>query len=398
MARLQDWQAVLALAALILLAGAATKLYQLQKAGFFFIGFSAATLVPVSNLLFPIGTILAERLLYLPAIGFAACLVLVYAGARRLGLGSKTAAACLVAILAAWGVRTAVRNLDWINDETLWTSAMKASPGSFKPHLGVAEIWRYSPAPGHSLDDVIAESEKAMAIISDLPPQKSANNVYAQLGDLYRQKGDMLAPIGMDGMPLWGSESRDWYEKAIDVLTRGVTVDRAVATAMRQQQLARGKRPDQIAPFGLDRLYASLGLANLRLGRPHQAVDAFLQQRRLDPGNAEIYRSISSAQLAAGRLEEAIVALMGAHFVADQDPDTAEVRSLYDRMVPASCAVEKRMLPALNLDCPMVKRDVCAALKDVTTALSEGKVEAWANRTKTLAHERYGCAMESLNR
>ena len=36
---------------------------------------AAATFLPMSNLLFPIGTIMAERFLYLPAIAAAAAVV-----------------------------------------------------------------------------------------------------------------------------------------------------------------------------------------------------------------------------------------------------------------------------------------------------------------------------------
>jgi hypothetical protein len=55
--------------------GVAILAFRAHRAVFFIMGMSFLTLFPASNLLFPIGTILAERLLYLPSLAFAACAV-----------------------------------------------------------------------------------------------------------------------------------------------------------------------------------------------------------------------------------------------------------------------------------------------------------------------------------
>ncbi len=67
---LQDWLACIAVLAAAILVVA---LYSRNRTAFFLASFAAITFLPVSNLLFPIGTIMAERFLYLPVIG-AACL------------------------------------------------------------------------------------------------------------------------------------------------------------------------------------------------------------------------------------------------------------------------------------------------------------------------------------
>src|SRR5690606_39082543 len=68
--------------------------------------------LPVSNLLFPVGIVLAERTLYLPSLsasiaaGLAAQALLAAGRARALAL----AAACALLLL---GARTIIRNPDW---------------------------------------------------------------------------------------------------------------------------------------------------------------------------------------------------------------------------------------------------------------------------------------------
>ncbi len=78
---LQDWLAILTVIAVGAIAAILVKRNRLVV---FLIGFAFVTMLPTANLVILIGTIMAERFLYLPAIGFAACVVLgVYEIGRR---------------------------------------------------------------------------------------------------------------------------------------------------------------------------------------------------------------------------------------------------------------------------------------------------------------------------
>ena len=126
------WLAVCATGVVLLL------MYRRQSAIFFFGLFAFGTFLPTANLLFPIGTIMAERLLYLPAYGLIACLVLIV---YQIGERTRTSAgAPMVLLLAMLGfsVRTWERNPDWQNSVTLAESAARASPRSFRAHMLLA--------------------------------------------------------------------------------------------------------------------------------------------------------------------------------------------------------------------------------------------------------------------
>jgi tetratricopeptide (TPR) repeat protein len=93
---------------------------------------------PFSNAVVPIGTIMAERLLYLPSVGFcllAARLLLQIweTGSRRICL-----LACAALVLLFVG-RTWVRNADWRSNESLFRAAVAAQPRSAKAHHGLGE-------------------------------------------------------------------------------------------------------------------------------------------------------------------------------------------------------------------------------------------------------------------
>ena len=81
--------------------------------------------IPASNLFFPVGFVIAERVLYIPSMGF--CMVVGY-GAWRLA-SNKTygiAAKVIVTYLLVFhGLKTYTRNQDWYDNLTLFSSALK---------------------------------------------------------------------------------------------------------------------------------------------------------------------------------------------------------------------------------------------------------------------------------
>uniref|UniRef100_A0A665VVY3 dolichyl-phosphate-mannose--protein mannosyltransferase n=1 Tax=Echeneis naucrates TaxID=173247 RepID=A0A665VVY3_ECHNA len=105
--------------------------------------FSLSTLslpfIPATNLLFYVGFVIAERVLYIPSIGF--CL-LVAAGARSLYVrlrtrGCKASLFCLcMGLVLLNGLRTVQRNRDWSNEENLYKSGISANPAKAWGNLG----------------------------------------------------------------------------------------------------------------------------------------------------------------------------------------------------------------------------------------------------------------------
>ncbi|XP_035286133.1 protein O-mannosyl-transferase TMTC2-like isoform X2 [Anguilla anguilla] len=107
------------------------------------VAFSLALLVlpflPASNLLFYVGFVMAERVLYLPSMGF--CLLLAL-GLRslcaRLGtLAARSALLCCTsALLFLFGAKTVLRNQDWHSEEALYRSGIAVNPAKAWGNLG----------------------------------------------------------------------------------------------------------------------------------------------------------------------------------------------------------------------------------------------------------------------
>jgi tetratricopeptide (TPR) repeat protein len=127
---------------------------------------------PTANILFPIGTIMGERLAYAPSLGLALGLAMALARCR----GWKTV---LVAVALVFAARTAVRNLDWIDAERFYSKLVETSPESAKSHYSIGVL---RSANG---DDAgaIADYDRAIAI-------------FPAYTEAYRNRGNALARLG----------------------------------------------------------------------------------------------------------------------------------------------------------------------------------------------------------
>jgi tetratricopeptide (TPR) repeat protein len=105
-------------------------LWRRSRIAAFGLAFLGLTFSIVSNLVVTIGTICAERLLYLPSAG---AFIAVAAGAEVLARtvnGRRVSYAVLGILILASASRTWTRNRDWKNDSTLWSAALEVAPAS----------------------------------------------------------------------------------------------------------------------------------------------------------------------------------------------------------------------------------------------------------------------------
>jgi tetratricopeptide (TPR) repeat protein len=86
-----------------------------------------APLLPALNLLFPVGTVVAERVTYLPSV--ALCVLLA---GLLLSHGPRHGLPLVVAIVAMFSARTLSYTRVWRDDETLSREALAAQPSSAK--------------------------------------------------------------------------------------------------------------------------------------------------------------------------------------------------------------------------------------------------------------------------
>lgn len=127
-----------------------------------------------ANLLFPIGTNMAERLAFAPSVAIAFVVAMTLDALER-----RTTVIVLTACLVLYGARTFVRNRDWHDAHVFYMTLVRTAPGSCKSH------YFYGILLASEGDDVgaVREYERAIAI-------------FAGYSEAYQNRGNALARLG----------------------------------------------------------------------------------------------------------------------------------------------------------------------------------------------------------
>jgi Flp pilus assembly protein TadD len=128
---------------ILLVTIALTVMTPVRRAGLAAAWFLIAVL-PVSNLLLPIGVLIAERILYLPSV--AASLALAFAWetlpAGMSARGRRIGAAVAAAVLVLFAGLSALRNPDWKNPNAVWDALVRDHPESYRAQwINGARMW-----------------------------------------------------------------------------------------------------------------------------------------------------------------------------------------------------------------------------------------------------------------
>ena len=110
------------------------------------LGWIAIAFLPVSNLLFSTGVLLAERTLYLPSVGLA-----LAAGTALARLPPERLRVVLVAVVLAGGIRSGLRTPVWHDDFSVTQSILEDSPNSYRGPARMAAIYQSHRQPAQAL-------------------------------------------------------------------------------------------------------------------------------------------------------------------------------------------------------------------------------------------------------
>lgn len=97
--------------------------------------------LPATNLLFYVGFVVAERILYIPSMGFCMlaghCIGQAIKKSGRSSGGRKMVAICATTILLlSYGLKTVQRNNEWRDEESLYRSGLSINPAKALGNLG----------------------------------------------------------------------------------------------------------------------------------------------------------------------------------------------------------------------------------------------------------------------
>jgi tetratricopeptide (TPR) repeat protein len=278
----------------------------------FFLVFFFVALAPTSNLIIIIGSVMAERFLYLPSIGLAGCAIAtISALIQGSSLTPMTRQAAWVAVglvCLALAARTYARNLDWQDERSLWTSTVNASPGSARPHYNLGTVLAQLPG---QLPNAIAEFEAALRIRPDYA------EAHYNLGNAFA-----LLPGRMpDAIAEYQVALRTAPNLAEAHYSLGNALSHTpgrLAEAIAEYQTALRIQPGYLIAHN------NLGTALARTpGRLPDAIAEFEAALRIRPDYADAHNNLGSALAdTPGRLLDAIDEYKAALQIEPGDPKT----------------------------------------------------------------------------
>ncbi|XP_031618914.1 protein O-mannosyl-transferase TMTC4-like isoform X1 [Contarinia nasturtii] len=167
--------------------------------------------LPSSHII-TVGFVLADRILYIPSIGYCICIAIAYSRGHE--LYPKAIRMAIFVLLLIFAGRTIERSWDWQDSKTLFTSALRICPNNSKIYFNLAQI-------SHLSQDFPAALEFSM-----VAHQKDPANIFAMMamGNAYRALGD--------------------YDQAITTLRRTIELDPAYARAWMNLAIAYGLTQD----------------------------------------------------------------------------------------------------------------------------------------------------------
>lgn len=394
----EDWKAIASLAGCAAAAILAVRSWRSRSPLLFAIAFFFIALSPTSNLLLLIGAIMAERLLYLPSVGFAVALVWALDALwQRVPHGRpavrNVAGAILGVVLLACAARTYQRNGDWLDPRRFWLSAAAAAPGSYKTNMAAA-----TGTPLATQEDVarsIHYADRALAILDGLPDSQSSSGAYQDAGILYLRLGEKLESNGAGGKPPTGPDATAWYRKALDALLHSERIELLRDARYRAENAGAGNPGLTSLPSDL---YLELGRTYLHLSDKPHALEA-LERGRLLESTPALLGELASLYREEGEFHKAALALMESLAANSNQPEVGPMLvDLYQRIDPQGCAVSRQGgAPSPNPDCPLVHNDICSATGNLIANYRRRGQQFEANSVRSLAEQALGCAPALLH-
>jgi tetratricopeptide (TPR) repeat protein len=298
-----DWKDAKALIALAVCLGAALLMVILavrgrhtEKAILFFLAFFFLAVSPTSNLILLIGSVMAERFLYLPSVGLAGCVAAIFALGRRKLLGRPAIArsgwAVLGLVCLALAARTYARNSDWKDELSLWSSAVNVCPDSAKARYNLGKALELLPG---RLPEAIAEYRVSLRIDPNHADVHNnlANALAATPGGLTEAIAEYQAALRME------PDRAEPHNNLANALAR---IPGRLPEAIAEYHEALRIRPDSAE------LHYNLANALLRPpGDLTEAIDEYRAALRIDPAHGDAHINLGNALASVpGRVPEAI--------------------------------------------------------------------------------------------
>ncbi|CAK1578626.1 unnamed protein product [Parnassius mnemosyne] len=259
--------------------------------------------LPASNLFFPVGFVVAERVLYIPSMGW--CLLIAH-GWRLLAKKRPTlAVASLMFLLLVFSAKTYVRNWDWKTEYSIFASGLKVNRNNAKLYNNV----------GHALESEGRYAEALEFFNTAVSVQPDDVGAHINVGRTYNHLGRY-------------QEAEEAYVKAKSLLPKakpGESYQARIApnhlnvflnlANLISKNATRLEEADMLYRQAISmradytQAYINRGDILIKLNRTKEAQEVYERALLYDSGNPDIYYNLGVVLLEQGKASQALAYL-----------------------------------------------------------------------------------------
>jgi len=313
-----------------------------KKIFIFCFGWFFISLFPVSNII-PISTKMADRYLYLPAVGLFLLFSVGLHNLAEISFGGKFKRVIILSVslplLFPLSYLSVQRNKVWANSQTLWEDSLRKAPNSPLAHLSLGEALhqqkRWDEAINHYLYALQLKPDYHQAY-NNLATVLAEQGNFAAAAEQYQKAleikpddagihNNFATSLAQQGKT---DQAIVHYSRALEIRPDFAEVYSNLGNVFKQQDkidkaIAHYSKALEIKPNQTE-AHNNLGVLLAKRGRLKEAVNHYSEALRLNPDSAEIHNNLAVALVELGEIEAAIP-----HYAKALDlrPDYAEAHN-----------------------------------------------------------------------
>uniref|UniRef100_A0A7N8X1A9 Protein O-mannosyl-transferase TMTC3 n=1 Tax=Mastacembelus armatus TaxID=205130 RepID=A0A7N8X1A9_9TELE len=245
--------------------------------------------IPASNLFFPVGFVVAERVLYVPSMGFCVLVAHGFKIVSHKGHLKKISWLMIGVLLTTHAVKTFNRNWDWESEYTLFTSALKVNKNN-------AKLWNNV---GHALENQNNYARALQYFLQATRVQPDDIGAHMNVGRTYKnlnksKEAEDAYLVAKSLMP----QVIPGKKYATRVAPNHLNVYINLANLIRANE-SRLEEADQLYRQAISmrpdfkQAYISRGELLLKMNKLTEARDAYLRALELDRTNADLWYNLA---------------------------------------------------------------------------------------------------------
>ncbi|RUS90441.1 hypothetical protein EGW08_001782 [Elysia chlorotica] len=304
---------------------AITKQTQRSRAVVMSLALMVLPFIPASNLFFPVGFVVAERILYTPSFGFCLLVALGFQALRdSAGSSRPVINALLMCLVISHAAKTYHRNFDWESEYSIFRAGLRVNQQNAKLFNNV----------GHALekvskfDEALDYFEKAASVQpDDIGAHINVGRTYMNLNrsspaeKAYRKAIGLFPPI-IKGKSYQARIAPSHLNAYLNLANLASKDPNRLAEAEHLLRQAITMRSDYVEA------YINLGDIQVKLGRSSEALKTYEAASFQDPTNADLYYNIGVVLL---DLNETVKARKNFDLALQHNPD--HWQSLYNSAI-----------------------------------------------------------------